>query len=406
MDCCVTGILTPSIRDKVCEDDKILMWIARSSVTAISFVSSSFDLPQNTIKKYWGQPIALYFKPALDHYLHIHNFHTIQILMSHLDPELLLKYLLFNVMPSLRKQNDLATPISSILASKEFYGGDDVRFLMILIYNALLERHFIASIENPEYQWLERQLIHCLILGDDTLKNIKIKIINYQTLPFHRDPQPNKNFDQALENVSCVKTIRNEKKYSLKPEYANIIQVFYFLNKFNKYLTIHKRIKKMYQMKKCKFQLPEIPELRDSFKGMNNFMFSNAYSNLLMTVLVRRYRNIFANFTNIVDNLVITSMSLCLMLKVSIAHNIPHELQKTIDLLFGIRDDLGGLNVMIFLVQWKHKVNNAIFISVVDYMIELSRIQSSFFSDLSDKTYHMTLKAKVCQELALKAFQK
>ncbi|KII61021.1 hypothetical protein RF11_13995 [Thelohanellus kitauei] len=78
---------------------------------------------------------------------------------------------------------------------------------------------------------------------------------------------------------------------------------------------------------------------------------------------------------------------------------------KTIDLIFEIREDLGGLNVMTFLVYLKSRVNNAIFTSIIDYLMELSQLQPDYFNDLSKNTSDMKEKANDCQDIMQKNTQ-
>ncbi|KII72158.1 hypothetical protein RF11_10251 [Thelohanellus kitauei] len=70
------------------------------------------------------------------------------------------------------------------------------------------------------------------------------------------------------------------------------------------------------QTNKIRFQLPEIHELRNDFKGMNDFMFSKAYSDLLYRVLTDLYGNSVPNCARFVDNILVCSSSLCLMANV------------------------------------------------------------------------------------------
>ncbi|KII66686.1 hypothetical protein RF11_12715 [Thelohanellus kitauei] len=159
--------------------------------------------------------------------------------------------------------------------------------------------------------------------------------------------------------------------------------MFYFLYSFYKYPNIDLHFLQLYQKKNCTFQLPEILELRKNFEGMNNFLFSNAFSDLLMSVLIEWYQDSIPKFSRVMDNLLITAMSLCLMFKVSLTHNFNFGLQKTIDLIFGIREDLCDLNVITFLVNLKVKLNHAVFTSVIDYLVKLSQIPPEYFIDLS-----------------------
>ncbi|KII66687.1 hypothetical protein RF11_12716 [Thelohanellus kitauei] len=199
MDSCARGTLTKNIKERVLGDSTMLMWIARPAVTAISYISTTFELPRLEMTKPFKQVRDIYFEPELIEYLQMQDIHIIQILMSHLDPELLLKYFLFNISPSIREHSDFIQPISSILCSQEFYGGYNLKFLFVLIYNAFLERHFIGVSENTEYPFIEGQLVNHLALGDRTLIELRNNIFVYRTIWNSDKGVRNMNVDQALE---------------------------------------------------------------------------------------------------------------------------------------------------------------------------------------------------------------
>ncbi|KII64788.1 hypothetical protein RF11_03393 [Thelohanellus kitauei] len=89
-----------------------------------------------------------------------------------MDPTIFLKFLLFNLAPSILKTNDSSTPIPSILRLKEFDDGLKLRHLLVVIYNALVERHCIGFHENPEDKVFERKIIHFVSSGNQNIWEI------------------------------------------------------------------------------------------------------------------------------------------------------------------------------------------------------------------------------------------
>ncbi|KII63744.1 hypothetical protein RF11_08131 [Thelohanellus kitauei] len=138
---------------------------------------------------------------------------------------------------------------------------------------------------------------------------------------------------------------------------------------------------------------------------MNNFLFSDALSDLIIHILVDCYSNFGSNETGEVGNILLVSMILCLMLKMSLSQNSESRLDKTIDLIFGIREDFGHNNVMTLLVMLKNKIANDILGSIVDYLIDLSKIPLDYFTDLSENPSDMITKSKKCLDIVSKNLQ-
>ncbi|KII65254.1 hypothetical protein RF11_08093 [Thelohanellus kitauei] len=150
-----------------------------------------------------------------------------------------------------------------------------------------------------------------------------------------------------------------------------------------------------------KFEPPDIVELRENFQGMNNFIFSDAYSNLVMYIIVDWHQYSISGDRRAFDCLLVACMSMCLILKAALNQNVTSRLHKTIDLIFGIRDDLGDTNAIVFLVYLSRKVNQTLLSSVIDYLCELSMIPKEVFEDLSEIESNMNEKALYCRDLAL-----
>ncbi|KII65255.1 E3 ubiquitin-protein ligase UBR1 [Thelohanellus kitauei] len=229
MHCCVNGILPHEIRDEVLGDETMLMWIGRPMITSLSSITSNIYIEWDEKSANKGLHFQLYFN-GFCHYLYLQDFNLLQILICNLDPELFLKYFLFNCFPHLREKADFSQPLSSILCVKEINTSFTIHKLLCFIYNALLERHFVGLYDNPEYQLIERQVIHFLALDDQTEADIESDILLYREMILSIAARWINGLRQALKKVSSPKEnfIQN-REYRLNPSYYNIINIFYFM---------------------------------------------------------------------------------------------------------------------------------------------------------------------------------
>ncbi|KII62947.1 E3 ubiquitin-protein ligase ubr-1 [Thelohanellus kitauei] len=405
MDCCLKGTLPCEIRDKVFGDETMLMWISRPAVTALSFTANFNSREYCKDLKHLDRLFGIYFKSNLIHYLYMQDFNTIQILIAHIDPDLFLKYLLFNIAPSILNRVDPSHSLSSILSFREFAAGYNLRQLLILVNNALIERHFVGVLEDPEYQLLERQIIHSLASGHFSIKDIANNIFVYRELFISDCRRLKKTLKEILEKVSFTTKSRNkdnENQIFLKPEYVNVINMFFFMLYPPESLETVNMLTYLYNIKEWRFQLPRIVKLKECFKGINSFLFSKAFSDLIMRILVEWYSNLGPNETGAVENLLLVSMIICFMLKESLNQNIDSNFQKVADLIFGIREDLGDKNVMTLFAFFKNKNLHEIFDSIFDHLSELAQFPKNYFDDLSDNPSDMINKSKDCRDLVLK----
>ncbi|KII68620.1 E3 ubiquitin-protein ligase UBR1 [Thelohanellus kitauei] len=380
MHCCVNSLFTLENKDQVLCDEVMLMWIGRPMIMSISYITSYVCFEYYDKFSNIGRHFQLYFN-GFCHYLYLQDFNLMQILISNLDPDLFVKYILLNSFPFLRENVDFSQPLCSILGSKQINIAFTLQKSLCLIYNALVERHFVGVYDDPEYQLIERQVIHCLACDDLTEDEISDYMLMYREVNISQGARWVDGLKQALDKVSTAQEIsENEKIYSLKPSYYNIINIFYFMYDN---LRIDREESECYfeRTSNFKFELPDIVELRDNFKGMNNFIFSDAFSDLIMYVIVEWYKYSRYNIQTAVDCLLVVCMSLCLLLKISLCQSVTSRLQKTIDLIFGIREDLGETNVIVFLVYLARRIDHKLLTSVIDYLCELSQVPKEYFEE-------------------------
>ncbi|KII63862.1 hypothetical protein RF11_02486 [Thelohanellus kitauei] len=246
MDCCVKGTLTPKIRDHVFGDVSLLIWISGPTITAISSTAGYLCVKKRENLNYFNLMNSLYLEAKLS-YLYIQDFNMFQILISHLDPELFLKYLLLNVYPFLRNLVDFSKPVSSMILLLHLRFGLKIGHLLNLIYNAFTERHFVGVYDNPQLRFLDRQIIHCLAMDDRPMGSIKNHIFISRDICSKDSPNMRKELHAIVEKVSFkIASTHLDDKISLKPEYFKELNMFYFMYKDRKCNNVHKKYKEIF----------------------------------------------------------------------------------------------------------------------------------------------------------------
>ncbi|KII62744.1 E3 ubiquitin-protein ligase UBR1 [Thelohanellus kitauei] len=406
MHCCVNNILPQDISEQALGDEKMLLWIARPSITTISFMIDHNATGWRRNSTFLVELIQIYLKTKLFHYLHMQDFNIIQILISNLDPDIFLRYLFLNIAPSMLKRMPFSEPMPSIICSEELSVGITLRQSLVLVYGSLLERHFIGAYEDPDYQLMERQVIHRLAIDDQTRKDIQNNIFVYREIFSVDNPDWTNNLDRALEKVSFIKRFLNiDDKYSLKREYFNTINIFHFLYSFSQSSEVYQKLSLMYRDKKAKFQLPDIIEPRGCFKGISNFVFSDTYIDLIKHIFILYNERLKNETDGILDNLILAMMNLCLLLKLSKCQTDPSRHQKVIDFMFETREEFDNHNLMDTLTILKRLIGNSVFDSILDHLFELSQMQMVSTIDVPEPRSDLKKRAKEHREMLLKRLQ-
>ncbi|KII69349.1 E3 ubiquitin-protein ligase ubr11 [Thelohanellus kitauei] len=398
MDCYVKGTLSDEIKDKVFCDQDMLMWIGRPSITALLSINNYISLKSQKRHIHLRHLLFIYGKSNL-RYLYTQDLNTIQILISHLDPELFLKYMLFNISPTIQSMKNLLKPMSSILRSKDF-DVFNLRKLLFYVYNALVERHFVSVSDDPAYPLMERQTIDSLASGYQTVENDTFAYHEMFVTPFYY-PALRNSIDNCIGCLSFhIDSPESGNQVLLKPEYFSATNIFYFTYLYSERSNTHKKITYLNKARGWKFQLPDFAKLKVIFDGMTNFLYSDSFSCVIMRILVEWRTKFEPCKKETVDNLIMASVILCLMLKMPLDQNDCSKLHKAIDFIFEIRTDLGGNNVMTFLALLRKKMVENVFGSVFDHLMELSQIPTDYFSDLSENPSNMTKKSRDSRDLA------
>ncbi|KII64783.1 hypothetical protein RF11_03388 [Thelohanellus kitauei] len=252
---CVKYTLPQDIGDELFGDEKILMWIGLPGLTAVSAIANDIHLKSRQVSE--TDAIISAYSNSNIAYAQVQDFHFIQIVISHLDPEKFLKYMLLYLAPSIRHKINLSSHLCSILYFPEFDGGYKLNILLILIYNAMVERHSIGSYENPDNQFLERLVIHSIACGQN-VKEIKNSFLIKEIFGYkHLDAI---SFENTLDAIISQVTERinssgSRKKISIKPEYISTLNPFYFVSFFKMVSNCMIRSSKFTKIKSFNFKL-------------------------------------------------------------------------------------------------------------------------------------------------------
>ncbi|KII63969.1 hypothetical protein RF11_14976 [Thelohanellus kitauei] len=192
----------------------------------------------------------------------------------------------------------------------------------------------------------------------------------------------------------------------IEPDDLNIINMFYFIGSYSWEVSIRDKYMYFYKTHGLKFRLPDVVQTERTFEGMNNFLFSEAFSSLMMSILVE-WKGVDSRYqkTEMIHNLLLISMILCLMMKIPVNKNNYITCHKAVDFIFGIRKDLGNINVITLLALLKNRVNNDLYDSILEYLMEISQVPQDFFSGISQNFSDMINLSKQCLDLALENFQ-
>ncbi|KII63923.1 hypothetical protein RF11_11422 [Thelohanellus kitauei] len=119
-ECVVKHKLSDELKQKIFGDNVLLMWISQAAVTSISLEMYLKAGRLVNPSDHLSGLVSLYHHPVMVHYLFMQDFNAIQFLISYMNPDIFLKFLLFNVCPSIRDKSSVTQPLTLILSLPEF----------------------------------------------------------------------------------------------------------------------------------------------------------------------------------------------------------------------------------------------------------------------------------------------
>ncbi|KII71475.1 E3 ubiquitin-protein ligase UBR1 [Thelohanellus kitauei] len=373
-ECVVKRNLSDELKNTILQDQAFLIFVSQAAMTSLSlemyFKAGRFINPSN----YFRCLLSTYHSPKMVHYLYMQDFNAIQFLISCLTPENFLKYVLFNVFPSIREKTTVYESLSSILSLQELDYTSILQQIFILIYNALTEMRLVGDLDDPDSYFIKRQLIHILAYEDKTEKYLRKNIYIDRSSFRSSIPQSKMSmFDEILSGLS--ETVNSPLKKDIKMLnniYLDPGSPFYHLNTTDDTRLI---LNKFFFMNVCitkGFILPKITELRPEFKGMDDFLFSKTFLSFILEVFVKYYRNSELWKKDTPDLFLFVILILCLIIRVSKARTISDNHHKRMLEFFGPQPQLDNRSFLDILKSESSNFQSVLVMPMVDRFIKLS----------------------------------
>lgn len=391
--------LTPGFKESVVGDSYMLIWISRPSITALSIASNYIQDPWNRNSINLESMVKFYHHSKFHHYLFMQDFNMIQILMIYLEPKKLIQYLLWNLCPKLR---ELYHTTFEMYENHVFSISGQLRDLLYLFYNGMTEWHFIGVHPDPEYYFLERQIIHFLAARDMSRKSIAKLIFGYRDVYPMDETIMSKNLDTALKKVSYTKSfIHLDKRHALSQEYFKQVNRFHFLYNGDLLSKAYEEITNLFRMNRYSFAIPEIGELKPEFVGILKLIFSNELFKLILSVFVK-YGSIEHKNSVQSDDFELSLMILCFILKLSKINEIRATYKSVIENILAPKSVLGDRTISDFLLDEQPKIQEPTIISVINYFLNLMKGEGTVAKNVVDPAKE---RAKAYKDEILKQMQ-
>ncbi|KII61993.1 E3 ubiquitin-protein ligase UBR1 [Thelohanellus kitauei] len=292
-ECVVKRKLSDEFAKTIFEDEVLLMEISQAAITSLSFDVFIKASRLTEPSKHLGFLASMYHCPLTACYLFMQDFNAIQFLISFISPEHFLKYLLFNVCPSIREKEALSQSLSTIVSRPEFEDTLVLPHVLILIYNVLTEMRLVGNMDDPDAYFIKRQGIHMQARGNITNDAyVRDVFQNYEGLLVPTNPYTK---SVQSERISCnipytSQTHQKREPDSFSSQNFNPGYPFYYLNTVQETQLDFSTLLNFYKIRVPYFELPDVIELRAEFKGMDAFMFSESFLDFLMDCFIKWYK--------------------------------------------------------------------------------------------------------------------
>ncbi|KII72100.1 hypothetical protein RF11_00512 [Thelohanellus kitauei] len=368
--CSANNILPLTLKRLIFDDIPLMMGCSQAAITAFSFEMGCFENVNGKVVFSWryGQPVPF-------QHIFIQDFSAIQCMMSLLNHDIFLKYLLFNFFPVLATKATFSHSLADIFSIVPF-SNDQLQKFIVFLYNALTERHFVGKLNNPASYFMERRIIHFLAPKERTLSEMKKFLKSCcMTCETFTNISEALSVNEILNNLSYTPKVANQvDRYSLVLRYYSYVNPFYFLNDSVNTQELHAKLHSLHFRKGYTFQIPPIVELQDHFRYINDFLFSSVFFDLIITAFIRWYISPLVS-RSLLDHLLLAAMMcLCFILKLSQDPKINTEYLERKLFWFGRHKLLGNQSFLEVLIAEHHSIQNPITHSAVSYYIELSNL--------------------------------
>ncbi|KII74506.1 E3 ubiquitin-protein ligase UBR1 [Thelohanellus kitauei] len=374
--CLASHKLSEELKRTIFDDQVLLMWISQIAIASLSLEMKFKSGHLIDHCDYLSSMVSMYHGPLMIFYLFLLDFNTVQFLISSISPEHFLKYLLFNVCPSIRGKATVSQSLESILALPEFEDTLVVQQIFILIYNAITELRLNGDLKDSYYYLIERQHIRRLAF-QCKIENIFINtILTDFAILNTSDPYSNTiNIDEVLFNISSSLTpSQTGETQSIFPKYLNPGTPFHCLCTTEETKNIFQTLLCRYKNQVPNFLLPDVTSLKEDFKGMDNFLFSQTFLNFNIECFVKWYRNPELWKRDSPDIFLFILLCLCWILRVSKDRSICESYRERMFDFFGPQPKLENRSFMDIIENERPNSENPLVASMIDRFIDLSHI--------------------------------
>ncbi|KII61995.1 hypothetical protein RF11_14153 [Thelohanellus kitauei] len=368
-ECVVKRKLSDELRKTIFEDNVLLMWISQTAITSLSF--EMWVKARNLITL-----ALIYHTPVMVHYLFMQDFNAIQILVSCISPEHFLKYLIFNVCPSIREKTSVSKPLASILSLQEL---DDIMVLqevLILIYNALTEMRLVGDLKDPDSYFMERQVNHMVSCECKTKNVLKSKM--YVDRSSFKSVIPDSRFidigTMMLHKACPQNPPQKDDAERAFIKYLNPGAPIYYLYTIPDTDYTFETLSRHYKDQVPYFLLPDVTDLREDFKGLNNFLFSETFFVFVMECFVRWYGKPELWKRDSLDLLLLILLILCLILRVSKYRDVCESDRERMFDFFGPHTKLENRSLLDIMMSERPNNQNPLVASMIDRFVSLSHL--------------------------------
>ncbi|KII72453.1 E3 ubiquitin-protein ligase UBR1 [Thelohanellus kitauei] len=300
-------------------------------------------------------------------FLNVQLLFSLQMIVSTMNPFKSLRHIFYCVFSNLWEKSEIK-PILTSFHDVWISHSTNFHYFLILIFNVLYERHYIGRLSNWKKSLFERRVIHFLAIRDRTREEILDDALDrFKCFKIEEEW-----LDTALEKVSIITRSQNsEPIFSLKPKLYNIINPYHFMYNLSESGEVLNRLKKLYEQNQCKFELMEIPDLKEEFIGMNKFIFSKELHSVLRG-FKQRLSCQFTQKEQRNENINILLMYFAVISKLAQNHHFKRLYEDEITYIFGNYTQWQNKSVFDILLQFTSKTSDPMRKSIIEYIFEVN----------------------------------
>ncbi|KII74517.1 E3 ubiquitin-protein ligase UBR1 [Thelohanellus kitauei] len=373
--CVIKGTLSNKLKKVIFNDQRLLIWISKAAIISLS-VEMSFKAgrlmnPSNHLVAL----LSMYHKAVMAHNFFVPDFCAIQFLISFVCPEDFLKYVLFNICPSIREKTSVSQPLASILSLSEFKDSLALQQVLILIYNALTELRLDGSFKDSDSYFVEREdIVNLVSECKKYLRNYSC--LDSDTSKSHDQYSNFTNYDESFfEFYNALLTRPKKGSRRIFPKYLNPGTPFHYLNTIEDTKYIFESLISQYKIRVPNFLLPDVTTMKGIFKGMDDFTFSETFMEFIMQCFVIWYQNPDLWKKDSPDLLLLILLIICLILRVSKDGCISDLHRKRMLDFFGPHPKLANRSLYDIIKDERPNSENPLVASMMDRFIDLVHIE-------------------------------